>query len=229
MPRSLKSLLGHRVRARDGEIGELCDILFDDEQWSVRYGVLVSGRWLLARRVLVSPLFFGDVEPRMIHIPLSKETVLNGPDLDADLPVSLKERRLLDGYYGWSGSLAAGGVCPVPFMPPGISDRERAELLFLEEHADPRLRSASEVLRYRIGARDGEIGHVSDFILDLSRWRILGLRARVKHGSKGAQVIIPTGRVRAIRWESRSVMVDLLRDSLTGSREVSRGATFHEQ
>jgi hypothetical protein len=35
-----------------------------------------------------------------------------------------------------------------------------------QEQADPHLRSTREVIGYHIQARDGEIGHVEDFVAD---------------------------------------------------------------
>jgi sporulation protein YlmC with PRC-barrel domain len=43
MLRELKELVGRTVVARDGDIGEVKDVYFDDEAWGVRYLVTDIG------------------------------------------------------------------------------------------------------------------------------------------------------------------------------------------
>ncbi|HEX6102828.1 MAG TPA: PRC-barrel domain-containing protein, partial [Alphaproteobacteria bacterium] len=39
-------LRGYTIRATDGEIGTVDDLLFDDRSWIVRYVVVDTGGWL---------------------------------------------------------------------------------------------------------------------------------------------------------------------------------------
>jgi hypothetical protein len=48
MLRTAKSLNRHRITAKDGEIGKLSDLLFDDRAWTIRYFVIDTRRWLPA-------------------------------------------------------------------------------------------------------------------------------------------------------------------------------------
>ena len=52
MLRSLKGIRGLTVEARDGAIGEVEDLYFDDQSWAVRYYVVDTGKWLPGRKVL---------------------------------------------------------------------------------------------------------------------------------------------------------------------------------
>ena len=58
MLQSARDLRGYTIRASDGDIGEIYDVYFDDESWSVRYVVVETGNWLFNRRVLLSPSAF---------------------------------------------------------------------------------------------------------------------------------------------------------------------------
>ena len=42
------------IMANDGEIGHVDQFLFDDEKWSIRY-LIVKTKWLMGRKVLISP------------------------------------------------------------------------------------------------------------------------------------------------------------------------------
>ncbi len=52
--RHAKDLLGYSVRAKDGKIGEVTDLYFDDERWTVRYVIVDTGGWLTGRRAGVA-------------------------------------------------------------------------------------------------------------------------------------------------------------------------------
>ena len=54
MLRNAKSLEGYELAARDGAIGRVKDIYFDDAEWRVRYFVVDAGSWLTDRSVLIS-------------------------------------------------------------------------------------------------------------------------------------------------------------------------------
>ena len=56
MLRKMKNLKGLSIGARDGDIGEANDFIFDDKNWTVRYLVADTNRWLPGRKVLISPI-----------------------------------------------------------------------------------------------------------------------------------------------------------------------------
>jgi hypothetical protein len=51
MLRSAKYLKGFAIGAKDGDIGEAYDFIFDDKNWTVRYVVADTQRWLPGRKV----------------------------------------------------------------------------------------------------------------------------------------------------------------------------------
>ena len=54
MFRSLGDLMGASMIAMDGEIGRICNFLFDDQSWKIRYLVVDVGHWLTRREVVIS-------------------------------------------------------------------------------------------------------------------------------------------------------------------------------
>src|SRR5438477_778270 len=56
MLRSATALVGFTIGASDGDIGEVEALYFDDQQWTIRYLVVDTGRWLGRPRALVSPV-----------------------------------------------------------------------------------------------------------------------------------------------------------------------------
>lgn len=49
------AVMGYAIRAEDGEIGHVKDVLVDDKAWAIRYLVVDTEQWWGGKRVLVSP------------------------------------------------------------------------------------------------------------------------------------------------------------------------------
>jgi hypothetical protein len=62
MLRPVKGIRGDRLRAKDGEIGHVDCILFDDQNWAVRYLVANTGDFLFGRQVLIARPSLIDVD-----------------------------------------------------------------------------------------------------------------------------------------------------------------------
>lgn len=59
MIRSVQNVMGCSIGATDGEVGEVADLYFADQQWTIRYLVVETGAWLDRRKVLISPQSIG--------------------------------------------------------------------------------------------------------------------------------------------------------------------------
>lgn len=90
MVRSVKGMRYGPIVARDGAIGFLVDVYFDDRTWKVRYLVLDTGRPMPRRQVLVSPSHVVPGADDRIHVRLTRDEVEHCPELDEDKPVYLQ-------------------------------------------------------------------------------------------------------------------------------------------
>jgi hypothetical protein len=74
MLRSFSQIKNFALAARDGEIGKVKELYFDDQNWIVRYVVVDTGGWLAGRKVLLSPSSFGVIadESKLIAVHLTK-------------------------------------------------------------------------------------------------------------------------------------------------------------
>ena len=52
---TVTAVMGYAIRAEDGEIGHVKDVLVDDKAWAIRYLVVDTGHWWGGKTVLVSP------------------------------------------------------------------------------------------------------------------------------------------------------------------------------
>ena len=76
-------LMGYVLHAEDGELGRCKDFLVDDRDWTVRYLVAETGRWLPGRKVLLPPgkVMEPDFSGRRLPVKLRKEQIQASPPL----------------------------------------------------------------------------------------------------------------------------------------------------
>lgn len=238
MLRSGRGLRGLKIAATDGEVGKVDQFLFDDERWTMRYMVVNTAGWPLKELVLLSPRSIGDVdwEGQHINVSLSREQVEHAPNISTDKPVSRQHEAELAAYYGyqpyWHGpALWGGGAYPFgPGLAAGFPaavatsvDHEQAPDAGATDTAetagDSHLRSTREVHGYVIRATDGDIGSVSDFLMDDESWAIRYLVIDTGGWWSGKEVLIAPLWATAISWEQQVVELDLTREQIKNGPE----------
>jgi hypothetical protein len=217
-----KALSGYKLRGLDGEIGKVREFYFDDHHWTVRYLVADTGDWLSDRLVLISPHSMTEVnkEGKYIAIDLTKSQIEGSPSWNSDKPVSRQLEQDYYGYYGWptywSDSLMWGTYSYIP------RESEKPSKLNSGGKAwDPRLRSSFAVRGYSIQAKDGEIGHVDDFVIDDETWAIRYLIVDTRNWWPGKKVLVSPQWIERVSWEDSKVFVNLLRETIKQSPEYS--------
>lgn len=240
MLRNAKSIEGLELHAREGAIGIVKDVYFDDERWHLRYFIVQTGSWLTGRMVLISPAAIHSPlwDRQVLTTELTREQVRNSPQIDMARPVSRQQELELNRYYVWpyywtAPTLGTGYIASIsPFAapsaaamrslsspPPGAGERERADSSYvadLKESAkdDPHLRSAHAVRGYHIEAADGSIGHVEDFLVEETSWAVRYLLVDTRNWWPGKKVLVPLSSITAIEWNGSTVRVDLTRDAI---------------
>jgi len=196
MLRSTKGLVGFTISASDGEIGRVETVYFDDEQWTVRYFVVDTSSWLLAHRVLVSPVSVRrpDWERRRLPVALTRAQVEASPGVDTHRPISRGYERAFARYYG-------------------IPD-DRVE--------DRHLRSTEAVRGYHLRTTDGVFGHVEDFLVEDLTWRIRYLDVDTRNWWPSKHVLIAPEWIEAVSWSDASVHVALASDVIRGAPPYDR-------
>ncbi len=225
------NLIGAVIVARDGAIGEVDDLYFDDEKWTVRYLVVDAGSWLFSRKVLISPLSIemADAAGNQVLVNLTRDQVKDSPDIDTQKPVSRQHETAFMDYYGypyyWGGPYLWGDAAfPATLtLPPAVKSQITAAATArqreAEEASDERLRSVNEVKGYTISAADGEIGHVDDLIIDDADWSIRFIVIKTGGWLFGRKTLALTKHIERISWEESKIFVSLTRDQIASSPE----------
>jgi uncharacterized protein YrrD len=231
--RNLKDLEGYTVQASDGEVGSVHDFYFDDDQWTVRYLIVLTSEEFGKGKVLLSPLAVDKIydDEKSVELTVSQENVKNSPDIDTAKPISRKLETEIHDYYQWPYYWQSGGVSGigpgVVSAYPAAADRERET--GAERATHPNLRSISEVLGYNIQARDGEIGFLEDFVVEDEAWRMLYLIVNTGNWLSDRKVLVSPQWIDRISWPNSSVEVDLNKETVRHSPELDPSAPINRE
>ena len=217
-----KALKGYTLDSLDGKIGTVKEFFFDDQHWTIRYLVVDTGNWLVERQVLISPYAMVEVtkENKSIEINLTKKQIENSPSLDSHKPVSRQFENEYYGFYEWPpywGGPHMWGASPLLVR----DDEKKGNYNLDEKGGDPFLRSTHDVTDYQIQAKDGEIGHVDDFVIDDKTWAIRYLIINTRNWWPGKKVLISPKWIERISWLESKVFINYPRELIKQAPEFT--------
>jgi len=228
-----KALHGYKLNGRDGEIGKIKEFYFDDHYWTIRYLVADSGNWLTNRQVLISPHALGIVnkDAQNIAINLTKKQIEDSPPLNSEEPVSRQFEQDYYNYYMlpsyWDSPFMLG-----QYSSPSPSMSIRGKLpksTFGPKTWDPHLRSTHAVSGYHIQVKDGDGGHVEDFMIDDETWIIRYLIINTKNWWAGKKVLVSPRWIKSVDWKESKVFVNLSREAIKQSPEYIEGSPLNRE
>jgi hypothetical protein len=175
-----------------------------------------------------------DWHGKTLPVSITQSQVSKSPAIDTDKPVSRQNEEQYLGFYGypayWGGEgLWGEGMYPYGVAPttlsngPGWEERQRDDLAALaaerarHRNDDPHLRSCAAVDGYRVQASDGEIGHVSGFLVDEDSWAIRYLIVDTSNWWMGQQVLVAPPWITGVNWSDKTVAIDLSRNAIKAS------------
>lgn len=221
---TIKSIVGRKIVARDGVVGEIKDVLFDDRDWHIRYIEVDTSGWLPCKRVLVSPRVFAEGclgSDGYLGLNLTKQQVRESPSAERFPALSNRVNQRLYSIYGasaWGGesvmvyeTAADGGSLAEDYW------RKFAAAGKAEQRCH--LRSCMEVLRYALAESKGEaVGWLMDMVVDDYDWAIADLVFDRSHWFTGndKRVLSPLF-VRQMDPVGKKVQLDLPQDVISNS------------
>ena len=226
---NLRDLEGYSISAKDGEIGHVTDLYFDDDCWAVRYLVVATGSWLFGKKVLISPNSMPRVnaDKQCIEVDLTMDQVRNSPDMDADKPISRQQESEYHLYYNFPpywGGVALWGRYDQPGATADAADEEVAERS--KEHgseSSSHLRSAREVRGYRVVAIDGQVGHIDNFLMAVESWAIRYLVVNTGGWLTRHEVLFTPKLVDKVIWAEAQVDVNASKELIEDAPDYHRG------
>ena len=237
MIRSIKKLRGTDIAAKDGELGDVHDIFFDDHSWKARYLVVDTGNWLPGRRVIVSPQTVTSIDDKenKLALNLGKDEIKESPGIEADAPVSRQNEIALADHFRWPRYWEEypSGMGMVPLIPHlqhrAAGSAPRAQDDVPEPQGDPNLRSAAEVEGYHVAASDGDIGHIDDLLFDDSDWTLRFLVVDTRNWWPGKKVLVAPAWTRGIDWADEKLHVDAAKETIKKAPAYEPGMEIDEK
>jgi uncharacterized protein YrrD len=213
--RRIRELTDLTILATDGEIGKVQEVYFDDRSWAVRYLIVKAGGWLLSREVLLAPAAVGEIDDAAgtMKVALTKDQIRHAPSIEAAKPLSREYEEAYFRHFQWApywepGPTAWSSSLPYPETPPMPIDTT----LPADAPKNPHLRSSNEVIGYAIQAKNGNIGHVEDLVVDDEGWTVRYIEVDTRNWLPGKKVLLQTMRIDHISWAERSVAVMLTQE-----------------
>jgi len=98
--RSAGEVIGYYIQAQDDDIGHVEDMIFDDQDWAVRYLEVDTRNWLPGKKVLISPEWIRDVswERSRVVVDVTADAIRNAPEYDARAITREYEEKLYEHY-----------------------------------------------------------------------------------------------------------------------------------
>ena len=200
---SCNILPGYKLKANDGDFGNVTDLLFDDKHKIIRYFVIDCGSWLQKNEVLLSPIAFEepDHENFTISTILSKNSIENSPSVETRPPVSKQAQNSLAAYYDWP---IFWKTAPYEHLQ-GYEDSNAD----LKGEDEGQLQSLQEIKGYAIQCDEGNLGHVEELIVDTETWTLRYLTIDTGNWLPGKKVIISIDWLTDISWKEQKACLNL--------------------
>ncbi|UOE95993.1 PRC-barrel domain-containing protein [Alkalihalobacillus sp. LMS39] len=235
------SLERYSIEAKDGSIGVVEDVYFDEDNWTIRYLVVNTNPWLPGQKRLISPISIETVDTlvNMVRVDLAKEEIKNSPSIDTHLPISKQYEKKFHDFYGyppyWVGpgvwgnetyarglmlqhAEVAGGVVKEDFM--------KREIDKYEEEGKSLLHSGKEITGkingYRINAKGETFGQVVDILIEKDTWTIRYFLVETKKWLPSKEVIVSTDWIQSVNWETREIQMDITKEAVENSPQFIR-------
>lgn len=100
--RSGNALLRYHIEASDGGLGQVKDLLFEPDNWAIRYLIVETSNWWHGHQVLLPPQWIAELSwpDAVITVTVRREDVRNAPVYDASTPLSREQEMSFFAHHG---------------------------------------------------------------------------------------------------------------------------------
>ena len=103
--RSGDAVNGYHIKATDGDIGHLEDLLIDDYTWAIRYLIVDTSKWWGGHHVLVAPQWIEDVSwiDAKVAVNLTRQAVKDAPPYNSAVQLDRQREQAMYEHDGRPG------------------------------------------------------------------------------------------------------------------------------
>ncbi len=219
----LNTVYGSSLQAKNGELGNVDDVYFDDKDWKIRYFVTDNSNFLPGRRVLVSPASISkiDFERKTIPVSLSKKEIEQSPVVNQGLLPSRETEIELKSYYNWPVYWGSGYL-----IGAGDLRENQASIRGSKEEIeiDPGLKSCNELIGCSIESKNRILGYVHDLVFDVEKFEIRYLVVDTQNWlQKEKKILLAIDWIEDLDWANSVFTTDLKSKAIRESPAYNHG------
>jgi uncharacterized protein YrrD len=100
--RSTEKVTGYKIKAVDGEIGDVEDFIVDESKWEIDFLLIDTGKWLPGKKVLISPKLINEIdwETSTASVETSVAFIKSSPAYDPAQLINVVDHDNLNKHYG---------------------------------------------------------------------------------------------------------------------------------
>lgn len=180
MIHSFKKILQYGVFEVDGELGIVDDLFFDERDEKIKYFVIETGGWLNHHKVLLSPKFIKAINWD------NKQIILQ-----------LTKQQLID--------------CPdiTEYPPESWHQKDFSVPIKMKKLDIIHLKSAKEILNYKVEMSNGEMGKVFDYEINDVLWIITRFIVDCGNWFNHKYKEVFYAKVKSIRWYDQTIHMNM--------------------
>jgi hypothetical protein len=204
MLRSIKSIQDYKIKTlQDEHIGTVQDFYFDGHDWTICYLVVDIEPMVSERKALISPevITGANWTDQSFNINFTPDQIMSSPAIDIEQPITLQ-------------AVKANSL--------GMEESEAVE----RNHS---LQSMKKVLSYTIQARDGDAGHIEDFLVDDQNWMLQYLVVDTRNWLPGRKVMVSPSWIDQIDEAEALIHINLSQETIKNSPEYDPAAPPEQQ
>jgi hypothetical protein len=188
-----------KLRATDGDVGSLRDLIFHDTDWSIRELIADTGGWLFGRRIRLDPdsVLEPDIVAGALPLELTKDQVKNSPDATKPAPSDPQSEDII----AWNKSNAVAAI-PENLLLAGAALPVQP-LAAVPDSGNLHLRSLEEMTGYEVWAGDHHTGTLTGFLVDPIAWDLPLALVQIDGGDEAPVVLLPTRLIAGLGWPDR--------------------------
>lgn len=94
---SSNDVMGYQISTNNGQLGQIVDMIIDDETWAIQYLVVGSKKELDNKRILIAPEHIDWIswKQKSVSVSLDKEKIQECPNFNLTMPILNDRRDLL--------------------------------------------------------------------------------------------------------------------------------------
>lgn len=223
MLRSVESLFGIQVNARDGKVGNIQNMFICIGTWEVFYMVIDSSVIKNHNYILIAPAALMNPDHKNLPVNLTKTQIEGSPVIDVRKPLLWGDAETIFNYYSWPQyweQQPPEKIISPPPVPYKSTSGEKGEQYTEETGYNENVRSAHWLIGKKLAGQQSVFGRIDDLIINMVTWYVQYLIVTPERNSSQEKVMI------AADWMEKTTCVDNNIVSFLDEQELQKAPRF---